>query len=254
MEGNALGELVQRLQDKLARLFASIMESWGYDVEISRRVNCEIESTAVVILVAAVVMVAAVVLIIHQLRKPRFARLAISVKEEPSMYETSRQELPNTKAPVNAMKLGVSGENCGVSNAQLLNVLLKPARASKAIDVVCKKIEADYEITMGEKPLKAGQKVRWQMEGELRIRRMNEDSALVLKLCENQENNGMADFMDIAGGADDWTSDIHDFENTASKKSKRVSRSARKNTKQDTHEKILMTGTMMVEMTGMLFK
>ena len=192
--------------------------------------------TLAVIVGIALAALIVLILIIHQLRKPRFARLAISVTEEPSMYETSRQELPNTKAPVNAMKLGVSGENCGVSNAQLLNVLLKPARASKAIDVVCKKIEADYEITMGEKPLKAGQKVRWQMEGELRIRRMNEDSALVLKLCENQENNGMADFMDHAGGADDWTSDIHDFENTASKKSKRVSRSARKNTKQDTHE------------------
>ena len=205
MKDNALGELVQRLQDKLARFLAGVIESWGYDVEISRRANCEIGSTAVVILVAAAVTVVAVILIIHQLRKPRFARLAISVTEAPSMYENSRLELPNSKTPVNAMRLGVNGENCGVSNQQLVNVLLKPARASKSIDVVCKKIEPDYEITMSEKALKAGKKVQWHLDGELKIRRMNEESALVLRLCEKDVGfASMNAFMNNAGGADDW--------------------------------------------------
>ncbi len=185
-------------------------------------------------IVLAVLIV--LILIIHQLRKPRFARLAISVTEEPSVYESSHLELPNSKAPLNAMRLGVSGENCGVSNTQLLNVLLKPARSTNSINVVCKKIEADYEITLSEKALKAGKKVRWNKDAELKIRRMNENDALVLKLCEKQADGGMTGFMNNAGGADDWSSDGQGFESAAPKKSKPMSRSAKKNAKQDTHE------------------
>lgn len=176
------------------------------------------------------------ILVIHQLRKPRFTRLAISVTEEPSMYETSRLELPNCKTPVNALQCGVNGENSSVSNTQLQNVILKPARAAKAIDVVCKKIETDYEITMSDKSLKAGKKVRWYLDGELKIRRMNEECALVMKLCEKQTIDGADSFMSDAGGADDWASDEQGFENAASKKSKRLNRSVKKASKQDAHK------------------
>ena len=192
--------------------------------------------TLVVIVGIVLAVLIVLILIIHQLRKPRFARLAISVTEAPSMYENSRLELPNSKAPVNAMRLGVNGENCGASNQQLLNVLLKPDRASKTINVVCKKIEPDYEITMSEKALKAGKKVQWKLDGELKIRRMNEESGLVLKLCEKDAGNAMNAFMNNAGGADEWKSDDQGSQNAAPKKSKRVSRSAKKNAKQDTHE------------------
>lgn len=192
--------------------------------------------TLAVIVGIALAALVVLILIIHQLRKPRFAKLAVSVTEEPSVYEASRLELPNSKTPLNAMRLGVSGENCGVSNTQLLNVLLKPARSTTAIDVVCKKIEADYEITLSEKALKAGKKVRWNKDVELKIRRMNESDGLVLKLCEKQANGSMTSFMSNAGGADDWSSDGQGFESSAPKKSKPMSRSAKKNAKQDTHE------------------
>lgn len=123
-----------------------------------------------------------------------------------------------------------------MSSTQLQNVILKPARAAKAIDVVCKKIETDYEITMSDKPLKAGKKVRWYLDGELKIRRMNEECALVMKLCEKQTIDGADSFMSDAGGADDWASDEQGIENAASKKSKRLNRSIKKTSKQDAHQ------------------
>ncbi len=188
--------LVQRLQDGLVRFLAGLIESLGYDVQISKRVDQGIEPDTVLLLTIAIAVIAAIVmvLIIHQIRKPRFARLEIAVTEEPSMYESSYVELPNSKKPMNALRCGVNGENCDVSNAQLQSVILKPARSAKAIDVVCKKIEADYEVTMGGKALKAGKKVRWHLDGELKIRRMNEESALVMKLCEKQRDDGVEDF------------------------------------------------------------
>lgn len=189
--------------------------------------------TYAVITGIALVVLIVLILVIHQIRKPRFARLEIAVTEEPSEYESSHVELANSKKPMNALRCGVNGENCDVSSAQLQSVILKPARSAKAIDVVCKKIEADYEVTMGGKALKAGKKVRWHLDGELKIRRMNEEKALVMKLCEKQKDDGEEKFMIDAGGDDNWTSVATSFESAAPKKSKLWNRSAKKASKQE---------------------
>ena len=191
---------------------------------------------------AAVALVALVILIliIHQIRKPKFPRLTISITEEPSMYESAKYELVPVKTATNVNRCGVDAEmaaQCGVSAAQLLNVIIKPIRSSNAVGVVCKKIESGHEITINNgTALKAGKQTTWHLGDELRIKHSGDDKAVMLKLCEQEKDDQESEFVSSTWDADEWSSDA-DMPKTVKPKKSGLFKGNAKKAKQAAEEK-----------------
>ena len=189
---------------------------------------------------AALVALVILILIIHQIRKPKFPRLTISITEEPSMYESAKYELVPVKTATNVNRCGVDAEmaaQCGVSAAQLLNVIIKPIRSANAVGVVCKKIENGHEITINNgTALKAGKQATWHLGDELRIKHSGDDKAVMLKLCEQEKDDQESEFISSTWDADEWSSDA-DMPKTVKPKKSGLFKGNAKKAKQAAEEK-----------------
>ena len=192
------------------------------------------------ILVAAgalIVFVTAAGLIIHQIRKPVFPPLDITITEGTSLYETSSEPLSPTKKPTNVNAMGVDGdmaESHHIAPSLLQKIIIYPVRSRQAVGVIIKaKLEA-HSVMIGEKALKAKRKYTWNKDQELIIQHPSGDGPVTLKLIDRPLEDG-EDLMSDFGDADEWAeSGSADTGSTAGRKHSRKVKRAEKPKEEET--------------------
>ena len=163
--------------------------------------------TWIVSILIAIIILVILILIIHQIRKPRFPKLNLTIREEPSLYETSSEPLSPVKTPTNANAIGIDSDMAtkhGLSLELLQNIIIKPIRSTLAIGVICKKEIGGQEVTLDDVRLKTKKLYTWRIGQELGIRSDHGEGMVVVKL-EDRMDNGEDDSMEDFGGSDDWT-------------------------------------------------
>ena len=162
------------------------------------------------VMIAAIVIVVLVILflIIHQIRKPRFPMLNMTIREEPSLFASASETLSPVKTPTNVNAMGVDGDMAArhnVSMELLQNVIVKPIRSSAAVGVCYKKMMGGHEVTLEDVKLKPKKQYTWKLEQELIIRNMNGEGMIAIKLEDRSRDNESDDVMNAFGGNDGWT-------------------------------------------------
>ena len=183
--------------------------------------------TYVVICALSLIALVILALIIRQIRKPCFPKLCISIREEPSYYETSTEALAPVKTPTNANQCGVEEEMAnrhGLSMSQLQSIIIKPIRSTSSVGVICKKIEKDHELSLGGEILKAKKQYSWQIDEELILRNSNNENGIAMKLFDQAAESAGVDQTLLDGNGADW----NDEPDTASEVEPRKIRSVKK--------------------------
>ena len=161
--------------------------------------------TWVLSVVIAIVVLVILILIIHQIRKPVFPKLNLTIREEPSLYETCSEPLSPVKKPTNANAMGVDSDMAakhGLSLALLQNIIIKPIRSSLAVGVISNKTFPGQEVLLDDVALKAKKLYTWRVGQELTIRSDRGEGMVVIKLEDRLEDSGTD--LDDFGGSDDW--------------------------------------------------
>ncbi len=182
------------------------------------------------LLVLAVLVI--IFLIIHQIRKPKFPMLNLTIREEPSLFTSGSETLSPVKTPTNVNAMGVDGDMAARHNISmdlLQNIAVKPIRSDISVGVICKKVIGGHEVTLEDVKLKPKKQYTWKLEQELIIRNMNGEGMIAIKLEDRRGESGDDGDTDIFGGAGDWTDNDLSSENatySAGKRSKKVKKSA----------------------------
>jgi len=185
--------------------------------------------TWIIAILIAIILLVILILIIHQIRKPVFPKLNLTIREEPSLYETCSETLSPVKKPTNANAIGVDSDMAakhGLSLELLQNTIIKPIRSTLAVGVICKKEIPGQEVTLDDVRLKAKKLYTWRIGQELGIRSDHGEGMVVIKLedrTDNMEDTTMDDF----GGTDEWA-EVAEESNDASNVKKRSRKVARK--------------------------
>ncbi len=185
--------------------------------------------TYLVVLLAFIILLVILFLIIHQIRKPRFPMLNLTIREEPSLYESGSETLSPVKTPTNVNAMGVDMDMAARHNLSLellQNVIIKPVRSMLAVGVVCKKSIPGQEVLLDDVRLKTKKLYTWKIEQELCIHNERSESMVVIKL-ENRDTSEEEDVLMDFGGSDDWA-DAGDGDNMAQAGKKRSRKVARK--------------------------
>ena len=186
--------------------------------------------TILVIIAIAIVILIILILIIHQIRKPRFPKLNLTIREEPSLYESGSEPLSPVKTATNANAIGIDSDMAakhGISVEQLQNIIISPIRSTTSVGVSCKKIMPGHEISLEDVRLKAKKKYTWKIDQELAVRSQNGDGLIAVKL-ENRREDEADEIDDLSSG--EWTED-QDFGEIGSSSSRRHSRKVEKKQK-----------------------
>ena len=187
--------------------------------------------TYVILALAAIIALVILFLIIHQIRKPRFPQLNLTIREEPSLYESGSDTLSPVKTPTNVNAMGVDGDMAakhGIAMELLQNIIIKPIRSTLAVGVVCRKSFPGQEVTLDDVRLKPKKQYTWKIEQELCIHNDRSESMIVIKL-ENRGSDEPEDVLDDFGGSDDWSDDGAgmNMSKAGRKRSKKVERKAK---------------------------
>jgi hypothetical protein len=187
------------------------------------------------IALAALIAITAFVilfLIIHQIRKPRFPMLNMTIREEPSLFTSASETLSPVKTPTNVNAMGVDSDMAArhnVSMELLQNVVVKPIRSAVSVGVSCRKMIGGHEVTLEDVKLKPKKQYTWKLEQELIIRNMNGEGMIAIKLEDRSGDNEADDVMSAFGGEDGWSSSDPGMANatySASKHSRKVKKKA----------------------------
>ena len=161
--------------------------------------------TYLLIILAAIVALIILILIIHQIRKPRFPMLNMTIREEPSLYETGSEPLSPVKTPTNVNAIGVDGDMAnkhGISMELLQNIIVRPIRSRTSVGVVCKKAFPGHEVLLEDVRLKPKKLYTWKIGEDLTVRSENGEGLVAIKLEDRTTEN-----VDVADEFEDdsWT-------------------------------------------------
>ena len=162
--------------------------------------------TYVIIILIAIVILVIAILIIHQIRKPRFPKLNLTIREEPCLYESGSETLSPVKTPTNVNAMGVDSDMAAKHNVSmelLQNIVIKPIRSILAVGLICKKSISGQEVLLDDVRLKPRKLYTWKIGQELSIQSTHGEGIIVIKLEKCEETDG-DDGMDDFGGSDDW--------------------------------------------------
>jgi len=163
--------------------------------------------TYLIIALIAIVVVVVVILIVRQIRKPKFPRLNMTIREEPSLYESGSQTLSEVKKPTNVNEIGVDSDMAAKHSIDLSliqNIIIYPLRSTTSVGVCCKKPTTDHEIMLGDIEVKSKKKYTWALEQELSIRNLEGEGLVAIKL-EDRQNEMSFDTGSQFGDDDNWS-------------------------------------------------
>lgn len=184
--------------------------------------------TYLAILLIAIVTLTILFLIIHQIRKPRFPLLNMTIREEPSLYESGSETLSPVKTPTTANAIGIDSEMAGKHNISmdlLQQISVYPVRSTTSVGVTVKKAVPGHEVMLADVLLKPKKKYIWRLNDELSIRSLSGEGLVAIKL-EDRSTDGDQDVASTFGSDDDWSTSTEQQAATAMgrKHSKKVQR------------------------------
>ncbi len=186
--------------------------------------------TYIILLLAAIAALVILILIIHQIRKPVFPKLNMTIREEPSLYESGSEPLSPVKKPTNVNAIGVDGDMAAkhsISMELLQNIIVKPIRSRMGVGVVCRKMVGGHEVSLDDVRMKVKKLYTWNVGQDLSIRNVNGDGFITIKLEDRSDEEGTDFTNDEFGEGSDWETDDGTTENNAGKRrSRRISRKA----------------------------
>ena len=148
--------------------------------------------TYIVIIIIALIALIILYLIIHQIRKPVFPKLNMTIREEPSLYESGSETLSPVKQYTNINKLGVDADMAnkhGISMELLQNIIVKPIRSRMSVGVICKKPAPGHEVMLEDVRMKPKKAYTWKVGQELTIRSENGDGLVAVKLEDRPDTD-----------------------------------------------------------------
>lgn len=163
--------------------------------------------TQLVLILIGLAILAVVILIIHQIRKPKFPMLNLTIREEPSLYESGSNTLSPVKTPTNLNQMGVEQEMAAKHNISvelLQNTIVKPLRSINSVGVCFRKQIPGHDIMLDDTPLKLKKWYTWRIGQELTVRSANGEGLISVKLEDRRDmdsDNDMTDF----GNENEWT-------------------------------------------------
>ena len=148
--------------------------------------------TYLLIILIAIAALVILYLIVHQIRKPVFPKLNMTIREEPSLYESGSETLSPVKTPTNLNALGVDGDMAnkhGISMELLQNIIVKPIRSRTSVGVVCRKAAPGHEVMLEDVKMKPKKAYTWKIGQELTVHSENGDGMVAVKLEECPDEN-----------------------------------------------------------------
>ena len=148
--------------------------------------------TYIVIIIIALIALIILYLIIHKIRKPVFPKLNMTIREEPSLYESGSETLSPVKKYTNINALGVDGDMAnkhGISMELLQNIIVKPIRSRMSVGVICKKPAPGHEVMLEDVRMKPKKAYTWKVGQELTVRSENGDGLVAIKLEDRPETD-----------------------------------------------------------------
>ena len=145
-----------------------------------------------IILIALAVLIVAY-LIIHQIRKPVFPALNMTIREEPSLYESGSEKLSPVKSYTNLNALGVDGDMAnkhGISLELLQNIIVRPLRSRASVGVTCKKPAPGHSVMLEDVKLKPKKTYTWKVGQELLVNSENGEGLIAVKLEDRPDDDG----------------------------------------------------------------
>ena len=178
--------------------------------------------TYIVIIIIGLIVLIILYLIILQIRKPVFPKLNMTIREEPSLYESGSETLSPVKSSTNINALGVDSDMAnkhGISMELLQNIIVKPLRSRMSVGVLCKKPAPGHEVMLEDVRMKPKKAYTWKVGQELTVRSENGEGLVAIKLEDRPDTDET--YEEFKG--DEW-SEID--ENAASRGGKKHSRKA----------------------------
>ncbi len=186
--------------------------------------------TYIIMLLAAIIVLVILIMIIHQIRKPVFPRLNMTIREEPSLYESGSEPLSPVKKPTNVNAIGVDGDMAAKHNISmelLQNIIVKPIRSRVGVGVVCRKMVGGHEVSLDDVRMKVKKMYTWNVGQDLSIRNVNGDGFITIKLEDRPEEEGTDFATNEFGEGSDWETEETIQENSAGRRrSKKINRRA----------------------------
>lgn len=164
--------------------------------------------TYAIILAIAIVILIILILIIHQIRKPVFPKLNMTIREEPSLYDSSSEQLSPVKTATNLNAIGVDSDMAAKHNISmelLQSIIVKPIRSKISVGVCCKKAIGGHDVSLEDVRMKPRKQYTWKIGQELTVRNMNGEGCVTVKL-EDRSMDENPDPMRGFGENDDWAS------------------------------------------------
>ncbi len=190
--------------------------------------------TQLVLILIGIAVLVIICLIIHQIRKPVFPLLNMTIREEPSLYESGSETLSPVKTPTNLNAIGIDSEMAAKHNISmdlLQNTIVKPIRSISSVGVSFKKEIPGHEIMLDDVRMKAKKWYTWRIGQELTVQNMNGEGLIAIKLEDRQDESGLNDMTDF-GDENDWTSTGFEDGTSASGKKRKSHRVERKKPEQ----------------------
>lgn len=163
--------------------------------------------TYLVIIGATLLTLIILFLIIHQIRKPRFPMLNMTIRKGTSYYESSSETLSPVKSPMTINSIGVGSDLEESDNALmelLQSIVVYPIRSTQNVGVTVKKAISGYEVMLADTVLKAKKKYIWRLNDELSIHKQSGDNIVAVKL-EDRSHDNDEDVSSAFGSDDEWS-------------------------------------------------
>lgn len=219
-----------------ARLVVTATDGDGQVTEYTRSVTVvdlyNRMMTYLVILLIAIVLLIILILIIHQIRKPRFPMLNMTIREEPSLFESGSETLSPVKTPTNANAIGVDSDMAAKHNISmelLQNIIVRPVRSRTSVGVACKKMIPGHEVMLEDVQMKAKKHYIWRVGQELSVRSQSGEGLVAIKLEDRSSIDSDSQVMQGFGGDGDWSA--ADQEQTVTSAERRHSRKVERKNK-----------------------
>ena len=180
------------------------------------------------ILIVALIILA---LIIHQIRKPYFPVLKVTIREEPSLYALSSANLSPVKSWMDVNRIGVDSDIAAkhnISMEYLQNITIRPLRSKTAIGFRVKKPIPGHDTLLDDVVMKPKKWHEWRVGQELGVRCTGGEGMIAIKLDlpDGEDDVPGQEIFDDTG---DW-SDAGDFSTPATtssaKRGRKVNRKA----------------------------
>ena len=181
--------------------------------------------TYLLIILIAIAVLVIICLIVHQIRKPVFPKLNMTIREEPSLYDSGSEPLSPVKSSTNLNALGVDGDMAnkhGISMELLQNIIVRPLRSRTSVGVTVKKPAPGHEVMLEDVKLKPKKSYTWKIGQELLVHSENGEGLVAVKLEDRTDSD--ENYEEFTG--DEW-SEID--ESTEQRGGRKHSRKAERN-------------------------